>query len=403
MSDRIIVVGAGQAGGQAVDTLIRREFPGTLTLVGEERHPPYQRPPLSKKLLAGEMEVERTYLKGGGYFSEHGVVLHLSRRATAIHRENQELELDDGERIGYDRLLLATGSRARPLPVPGADLPGVYLLRTIDDVEAIRARFKEGAKLVVVGGGFIGLEVAAVGITCGLQVTVLEAAPRLLGRVMPVSMSDWFENLHTRRGADVRCDVTVTGFQGDDQVEGVITTSGTVPADLVVVGIGIIPNQELAAESGIHCDDGIVVDEHCATSDPNVYAAGDCTRHPQNLLGGTLRLESVHNAMSQGRVAASCMVGDDATYREIPWFWSDQYDVKLQMVGLSTDHDEALVRGDMDSGKFCVFYLRDGVLIAADVISNPRDFMICRKLVPRLERFDPEHLADPERPLQELV
>lgn len=401
MSDQIVIVGAGQAAGQVVDKLVRGGFPGQVILVGEERHPPYQRPPLSKKLLSGEMSVERTYIKAAGYYAEHGVDLKLARRAVELHRTHQMLELDDGHRLDYDRLVLATGARARWLDLPGAELSGVHTLRTIDDAETIRARLRPGASLVVVGGGFIGLEVAAVAVGLGLHVTVLESAPRLLARVMPAAMSSWYAALHRAHGVTVRCDATVHGFEGEAQIRGVRVDAETIPADLVVVGIGVVPNTELADEAGIDCDDGILVDEHCRTSDPLVYAAGDCTRHPQPLFGGSLRLESVHNAMSQGRVTGANLLGQDVRYQEMPWFWSDQFDVKLQMIGLSRDHDQTVVRGDMDGKQFSVFYLRADVLIAADVVNNPQEFMLCRKLVPRLVKVDPQHLADTQFPLQE--
>lgn len=402
MTSQIVIVGAGQAAGQVVDTLVRGDFPGQITLIGEERHPPYQRPPLSKKLLAGEMAIERTYIKAAGHYAEHDVSLHLAQRAVGLHRAHQMVELDDGQRLDYNRLVLATGARARRLDLPGAELSGVHTLRTIDDVETIRPRLRQGASLVVVGGGFIGLEVAAVAVGLGLHVTVLEAAPRLLARVMPPAMSSWYEALHRAHGVTVRCDARVHGFEGDTQIRGVKVDDGSIPADLVIVGIGVVPNTELADAAGIDCDDGILVDEHCRTSDPLVYAAGDCTRHPQPLLGTRVRLESVHNAMSQGRVTGANLLGQDARYQEMPWFWSDQFDVKLQMIGLSRDHDQAVVRGDMDGTQFAVFYLRGGVLIAADVVNNPREFMLCRKLVPRLVQVDPQHLADPEFPLQDV-
>lgn len=399
----IVIVGAGQCGGQAADALLRGGFAGRLVLIGDERHPPYQRPPLSKQLLAGQIEAERTFIKPAGYWADKGVELRLGTHVHAIERGARAVVLTDGTRIGFDALLLATGSRPRQLALPGRELAGIHDLRTLDDAQAIGAQLRSGTRLTVVGGGFVGLEVAAVAVAAGATVTVLEAAPHLLSRVMPPAMSRWYERLHRAHGVDVRTAVSVTGFDGeDDRVRRVLTDGGAVDSDLVVLGVGIVPNQELAAGCGLACRDGIIVDEHCATSDPAIYAAGDCTRHPQPLLGGDLRLESVHNATTQARVAAANLLGGEQRYAELPWFWSDQYDVKLQMIGLSAAHDEAVVRGDMDARAFIVFYLRDGVLIAADAINSTREFMVCRKLVPRLARIDARRLADPDTPLQDL-
>jgi len=402
VSERVLIIGAGQAAGQAVDTLVREGARARVALLGAEPHPPYQRPPLSKQVLTGEMAPERTVLRAADWYAGHGVELHLGRRATRLDRAAHAVELDDGRRLEYDRVLLATGARPRRLDLPGAGLDGVHVLRSIEDAQAIRARLGAGARLVVVGGGFIGLEVAAAGVALGAQVTVLEAAPRLLGRVMPEAMARWFERLHRARGVDVRCGVEVQGFAGRSRVSAVQTGDGEVAADVVVVGIGIVPNQELAAEAGLPCDDGILVDEHCQSSDPAVLAAGDCTRHPQPLLGARVRLESVPNAMGQGRVAAARLLGKEASWAELPWFWSDQYDVRLQMAGLSDERDQRVLRGDPDGERFAAFYLRDGVLVAAHVVNDPRTFLACRRRVARLEPADPRRLADPAIPIDEL-
>jgi 3-phenylpropionate/trans-cinnamate dioxygenase ferredoxin reductase subunit len=402
--DSIVIVGAGQCGGQCADALLRAGYAGRLVLIGDERQPPYQRPPLSKQLLAGTMPPERAFLRPPDYWREKGVELVLGRRALGVDRAQRRVSLDDGTSHGYDALVLATGSRPRRLGLPGEDLQGVHELRTMDDVEGIRRDLREGARLVVVGGGFIGLEVAAVARKMGVEVTVLEAADRLLARVMPPAMSSWFRRLHERHGVTVRTAVSVAGFEGSaGRVIGARADGETLPADLVVMGVGVVSNQELAAQCGLTCDDGIVVDARCATSDPAIFAAGDCTRHPNTLLGTTLRLESVHNATAQARVVAANLMGGDARYAEMPWFWSDQYDVKLQMIGLSADHDQTVVRGDMDSDAFIVFYLRRGVPVAADAINSARAFMQCRKLVPRLEPVDAARLGDPDTPLEDLI
>jgi len=399
----IVIVGAGQCGGQAADALLRGGFAGHLVLLGDERHPPYQRPPLSKQLLAGKIGPERTFIRPAGYWAEKGVELRLGAHAQRIERDARAVVLADGSHIEFDALLLATGARPRQLDLPGRALTGIHDLRTLNDAQAIHAELRPGTRLSVVGGGFVGLEVAAVAVAMGASVTLLEAAPRLLSRVVPPALSHWYERLHRAHGVDVRTGVCVSGFEGEgDRVRRVLVDGGAVDCDVVVMGVGIVPNQELAAACGLACSDGIVVDETCVTSDPAIYAAGDCTRHPQPLLGGDVRLESVHNATAQARVAAANLLGGAQRYAELPWFWSDQYDVKLQMIGLSSPHDQALVRGDMDAQAFIVFYLRDGVLVAADAINSTREFLACRKLVPRLARVDPQRLLDPDTPLSEL-
>ena len=329
--------------------------------------------------------------------------LRLGCRADALDPDAHTVTLADGEKIPFDRALLATGARPRQLDLPGRTLAGIHDLRTLEDAAPIREALVPGCRLVVVGGGFIGLEVAAVALARGARVTVLEAADRLLSRVLPPAMSSFYESLHREHGVDVRLGAAVTGFEGDaDRVNAVTVNGAALEADLVVMGVGIVPNQELAANAGIDCDDGILVDTRCETSAPGVFAAGDCTRHPNPLLGGRLRLESVHNANAQGRVAATNLLGGDATYSEMPWFWSDQHDVKLQMIGLSANHDQVVLRGDPDARRFVAFYLRDGVLIAADAVNSPREFMACRALVPRLARIDPAKLADPAVDLKTL-
>jgi 3-phenylpropionate/trans-cinnamate dioxygenase ferredoxin reductase subunit len=305
-------------------------------------------------------------------------------------------------------LLLATGSRPRRLTLPGADLPGVCYLRDIADVGTIRSFMGPGKSMAVVGGGYIGLEVAAVGIQAGMKVTLLEVADRILNRVTVPKLSDFFMRFHETRGADVRCGTRVigfegSGFEGDGQVERVLCEDGPVAADLVVVGVGILPNVELAQAAGLDCDDGVLVDEFCRTKDPRIFAAGDCTNHPNSLLKRRLRLESVHNALEQAKTAAANICGQEMAYAQIPWFWSDQHDLKLQIVGLSGEHDEIVLRGDMDGESFALFYLKDGVVIAVDAVNRPREFMASRRIIPRQTKIEPERLADNSIPMQELI
>jgi 3-phenylpropionate/trans-cinnamate dioxygenase ferredoxin reductase subunit len=399
-----VVIGAGHAAGQAVASLRQDGFSGDIEVIGDEPHLPYQRPPLSKQYLSGEQGLDKVYLRPAAFYADRNVNVRLGTRATRIEPREHRVTLDDGTTLHYDKLLLATGSRVRRLNITGSDLPGIHYLRTIADVDAIRAEFAPGKRIIVVGGGYVGLEVAAVATKAGLAVTVLEMEDRILKRVTTEAMSAFYHQLHTGRGVTIRTSARVTGFEGSDRVEAVLIDGGErLPADLVIVGIGIIPNVELAADAGLPCDNGILVDDHCRTSDPDIYAAGDCTNHPNPLLGRRMRLESVPNAMEQARVAATNMNGGDATYASIPWFWSDQYELKLQMVGFSADADQAVVRGDPSTNQFATFYLKGGVVVAVDAVNSPRDFMASRQMVDKKRTPDPARLADPNVPLKELM
>jgi 3-phenylpropionate/trans-cinnamate dioxygenase ferredoxin reductase subunit len=401
---RFVVIGGGHAAGQAVASLRQDGFDGEIDVVGDEPHLPYQRPPLSKQYLSGEHGIDRVHLRAAAFYDERKIKLHLGVRAERIDPMAHTVSLSSGETLHYDKLLLATGSRVRRLNIPGCDLAGIYYLRTLADVDAIRAEFGPGKRITIAGGGYVGLEVASVAVTAGLAVTVIEMEDRILKRVTTPEMSAFYHGLHSGRGVVIRTSTKVSGFAGTDRVEAVITDSGErIPTDLVIVGIGIIPNTELASEAGIPCDNGILVDDHCRTSDPDIYAAGDCTNHPNALLGRRLRLESVPNAMEQARVASANMNGGDATYASIPWFWSDQYELKLQMAGFSSDGDAAVVRGDPATNQFATFYLKNGVIVAVDAVNSPREFMACRQMVDKRSKPDPAKLADPKVPLKELM
>ena len=399
-----VVIGAGQAASQAVATLRQDGFDGDVVVVGDEPQVPYQRPPLSKQYLSGEHGLDRLYLRPAKFYDDRHILLKLGVRATAIDRNAKQVMLDTGEAMAYDRLLLATGSRPRRLSLEGADLAGVGYLRTVADVDAIRHMMAPGKRLVIVGGGYIGLEVAAVAATAGLSVTVLEMEDRILKRVTTATMSAFYETLHRERGVAVVTSALVSRFEGSQHVESVVCADGSrFPADLAIVGIGIVPNVELAAAAGLDCANGIVVDEHCRTSDPDIFAAGDCTDHPNPLLGRRLRLESVPNAMEQGRVAAANMMGNEKVYATVPWFWSDQYELKLQMVGFSAGCDEQVIRGDMESRQFAIFYLKGAVVVAVDAVNSPKEFIACRQMVHKGRAVDPARLADPAASLKELL
>jgi len=401
---KFVVIGGGHAAGQAVASLRQDGFDGAIDVIGDEPYVPYQRPPLSKQYLSGEQTIERVYLRAAAFYAERKITLHLGVRGERIDRQAREVTLSNGKTLSYDKLLIATGSRARHLNIQGHELAGIHYLRTIDDVDAIRAEFGTGKRITIAGGGYIGLEVASVAVVNGLAVTVLEMEDRILKRVTTAAMSAFYHGLHTSRGVVIRTSTKVSGFEGRGRVEAVLTEAGErIPADLVIVGVGIIPNTEIASAAGIACDNGILVDDHCRTSDPDIYAAGDCTNHPNALLGRRLRLESVPNAMEQARVATANMNGGDATYASIPWFWSDQYELKLQMVGFSADGDVAIVRGDPAANQFATFYLKNGVVVAVDAVNSPREFMASRQMVDKRAKPDPAKLADPKVPLKELM
>ena len=403
--DDVLIIGAGHGAGQAVASLRAEGFEGVIKVIGEEPYIPYQRPPLSKKFLAGEIDIDRVYFKPPDFYDQARAEFLLNTQVTSIDRAAHQVTLATGDRLPYGKLVVATGSRVRTLPMPGADLPGVSYLRTIEDVDQIRGRFKDGARMVVVGGGYIGLEVAAVAAKRGLHVTVLEMADMVMARVVDPIVSKFYRRIHEEEGVDIRTGVAVSGFEGDGDIKAVTCGDGSrFEADLVVVGVGILPNVELAQEAGLDCDNGILVDEYCRTNDPDIFAIGDCTNHPSPLYRRRLRLESVQNALEQAKTAAAAICGTLKAYDQVPWFWSDQYDLKLQIAGLSQGYDEAVVRGDPDAGRsFAVFYLKDGVLIAVDAINRAPEFMMSKRLIADRARIPAERLKDETISMKEMA
>jgi 3-phenylpropionate/trans-cinnamate dioxygenase ferredoxin reductase subunit len=405
MLEKIVIVGAGQAAAQAVDTLRRKGYQGRITLIGDEPVAPYQRPPLSKKYLAGTLERDRLLIRPAQFYPDHGVEMRLGRRAVELERAHQRVRLDDGGSIAYDALLLATGSRPRALTAPGSDLEGVHFLRTIGDVERIRTEFVQGKRLVIVGGGYIGLEVAATAREMGLEVTVLEMAERIMNRVTCKEMSEFYQAEHARHGVRIVCNARVrelAAHQGSKRVRAVLCEDGSEhPADVVIVGVGVIAADELASASGLECTVGIVVDEHCRTSDSAIYAAGDCTSHPNLHYGRRMRLESVDNAFEQGASAAVNMLGTPTPHHKLPWFWSDQYDLKMIIIGISIGYDSVVLRGSPANRSFSACYLREGELIAIDTVNNPKDQMAARKIIAAHGRPDVAKLADAGIPLKD--
>ncbi len=403
-NEAVVIVGGGQAAATCAVELRKQGYAGRVMIIGDEPILPYKRPPLSKAYLAGTAKLESLYVTQPAFLEKSSIECRTQTRVVGIDRSAAQLQLSDGHTLAYRQLVLATGGRARPLPVPGADLPGVHLLRSVADVDAIRAQCHPGRHVVIVGGGFIGLEVAAVAVKLGLKVTVLEGLPRVLARVTAPQMSEFFEAEHRKAGVDLRTGAQVRSLA--ESATGITVQLGDdsrIEADFVVVGIGLIPNTELAAGAGLATDDGISVNEFCRTADPNIYAVGDCSNHPSLFYQRRVRLESVNNAMEQGRAAARAIVGQAEPYDAVPWFWSDQYDLKLQMVGLSEGYDACVLRGDPADRSFSLLYLRDGTLIAADSVSRPKDFMVAKKLVAARVEASPEQWADLNMELNALL
>ena len=404
MTDTVVIAGAGHGAGQVVVTLKQRKFSGRIVLIGDESHLPYQRPPLSKKFLAGEFAAARLYCKPPSFYEDPQIEVRLDTRIKSIDRAAHKLQTTQGDDIAYSKLVLALGSRVRKVSVPGCDLPGVHYLRNIADVEAIRANAASSRRLVVVGAGYIGLEVAAVCRQLGLDVTVIEMTDRVMSRVVSPNVSDFYQLEHTNHGVKLLLSTGLTSFDGKRRVRSVVTdTDLKIAADFVVVGVGIIPNTELAEAAGLEIDNGIAVDDQCQTADPHIYAIGDCTSHPNSIYGLRLRLESVHNALEQAKTAASNICGIETHYSQVPWFWSDQYDLKLQIAGLSQGYDQVVLRGDPSSRSFSCLYLKNGSLIAVEAINEPRDFMQSKALIANHTALDPVQLADADVALRDLA
>lgn len=397
----IVIIGAGQAGLQAVVTLRSEGFDGVVTLVGSEPYAPYQRPPLSKGYLLGKTDRPRLFLKPENYYAG-ACTLKTGVAVTAIDRAAHTVQLGNGEILPYDALLLATGTRARPLDVPGAELSGVHMLRSIADVDALRPQVTAGQRCVIVGGGYIGLEVAAVAAQHGLDVTLIEFQERVLARSVSPLVSDYFEALHRAHGVRLVMGTAVEAFEGDGMLRGVRAGGKVYAADFALIGAGALPNCELAAAAGLVCKNGIVVDEYATTSDPAIYAAGDCTWH-KGYDGVWHRLESVQNAIDQAKCAARAMLGKRVPYAELPWFWSDQYDAKLQIAGLAREGDQEIVRGDIAAHKFSVFYLRDGMLASAVTVNQPAEHLMARRLISAAVMPTAAALANPLLPLKNFL
>jgi 3-phenylpropionate/trans-cinnamate dioxygenase ferredoxin reductase subunit len=401
----IVIVGGGQAGHQVAASLRAEGYTGDLTLVSEEAALPYQRPPLSKGLLLGTADPARLPFRLQGFYQKHGIELVLGTRVQALDRRARELDLGD-QTLDYERLALVSGAHVRRLDVPGTDADDVVYLRTLDDALALKRRLEEANEVVVVGGGFIGLEVAASARKLGKGVTVIELAARPMGRVVAPLISEHFKAMHEARGVRMVLGQGVREIATEDgRAVAVVASDGRrFGADLVVVGIGVVPADELARAAGLEVWNGIVVDETTRTSDPRIVAAGDCANHPNPFAGGApIRLESVQNAVDQAKTAALTLLDRPARYRAVPWFWSDQFEARLQMVGLSVGHDQVITRGEPSSGSFSAVYYQQGRLIAIDSVNQPADHMAGRRLLQADIEVPPELAADPTRPLKSLL
>ena len=400
----LVIVGGGQSAAQCVLTLKRNAFKNKITLISEEKHIPYQRPPLSKEYLSDEVTLDRVYMKSKEFYDQNNVEIISSTKVIAIDRNKKSLTLSNTENLQYENLVLATGSRVRKLEVEGSHLSNINYLRTIEEANQLKKYFKLGKKLVVIGAGYIGLEVAAAAIKKGLGVTVIEMADRVMNRTVDPIISKYFDSLHRSKGAEIILNAALERFEGRKQVEKVICSNGKIlEADGVVVGVGIMPNQEIAKSAGLTCNNGILVDEYGRTEDPFIFACGDCTNHPNPSLNKTLRLESVHNALEQAKTVAFSLIGKPEKYDQIPWFWSDQYEEKLQIVGLSGDHDEIVTRGSMAEGNFMLFFLKKGELIAINSVNNPKEFLISKKLVANKLKISSDVLCDQSVDLKGLL
>jgi len=401
----IVIIGGGHAAAQAVTSLRQHKFDGYVTLISDEAEIPYQRPPLSKAYLSGDIAGERLPILRATAYEQAGVKVHLKTRAEEFNCVSKTVRLMDGKTIPYDKLILAVGGRPRKLTCPGSNLAGIHYVRTKVDTDQLRPEFDAAKKILVIGGGYIGLEVAAVARKAGKDVTVLEAMDRILARVVAPEVSEFYTNLHRGEGVEIHTSQMVTEIIGNKRVEAVITDKGErFDGDLIVAGIGLIANCELAQEAGLTVEQmGITVNEFCQTSDPDVYATGDVTWHYNPLYKRNIRLESVQNAVDQAKTAVGHMLGESTPYDTLPWFWSDQYGLKLQIAGLSTGFDTLVTRGDPNSHSVAFFYLKDGKLIAADCVGRMGEFMQAKKLISAKVPIEKSLLSDDSRPFKEIA
>ncbi|OPG72060.1 NAD(FAD)-dependent dehydrogenase [Pseudomonas ogarae] len=402
--EKVVIIGAGQAGFQIAASLRQGGFEGSLVIIGDENNAPYQRPPLSKAYLKDLADQTSIQLRPEGFYTDNRIELIREDKVELIDRQNKQVVTESGKRFEYDKLAITTGTRPRPLDLPGADLQGVHSLRSYVHAADLRDDIQKHQNIVIIGGGFIGLEVAACAAGLGKTVTVLEYAPRLMGRAVSTVSSEFFKDYHQSIGVQIITDARIERIIGTERAQG-ITMAGNekIPCDLILVGVGALPNVELAEAAGLDCDNGILVDEFAVTSDENILSAGDCTNHPNPFANGRFRLESVQNAIDQAKVAASTILGKASAYIAAPWFWSDQGEIKLQTVGLPLGTDELVIRGSINERKFSVFHYREGQLIAVESINSAGDHMVARKLITTGVSPSPAKVSDSTVELKSLL
>ena len=401
--EKTLIIGGGQAACQTATSLKSKKYDGEIKIFCSENYLPYQRPPLSKKFLMGELDKERLFFKPEKFYTENEISINLNSFVQRIDIENKEIFLENNKKENYDNLVIATGTIPRKIDFDKKISDKVFYLRSIEDVLNIRDKIKESKKVTIIGGGYIGLEVAAIINNLGLKVTIVEMASRILERVTSETISSFYTKVHRQAGVEVLTNTSVEGLSENNNGIEVITSNGGIVSDFVIVGIGVLPCDTLASESGIDVKNGILVDEFCRTSNDSVFSAGDCTMHPNIFYNKDIRLESVHNAIEQGKTVASSIMGEKISYNQVPWFWSDQYETKLQIVGLLDNYDDIIVRGDKEKQSFAVFYIKDNVIIASDCVNRPAEHMMSRKLISEKVLIDKDRLLDETIPIKEVV
>ncbi|MBL0229312.1 MAG: FAD-dependent oxidoreductase [Moraxellaceae bacterium] len=399
-----VIIGASHAAAQLSTSLRQEGWEGDILVIGDEPYLPYHRPPLSKTFLSGDKTIEELFIRPAAFYQKNNIQFKQGR-VTAINRAQQTLTLSDGTNLAYDKLALCMGARVRKAAIVGEELTGVCYLRNIADVKSIQPYVAQGKRAVIIGGGYIGLETAAALKKQGMDVVVLEMADRILQRVTAPELSEFYTRIHHEEGVQIHTGILVAEICGNGQVQKVVCANGAeFVADVVIIGVGVVPNVELAQQAGIEVNNGIVVDEFCRTNDPNIVAAGDCANHFNSIYHRRMRLESVPNAGEQGKTAAATICGLNKEYKSLPWFWSDQYDLKLQIAGLSQGYDTVVIRGDKNNSRsFAAFYFKEGVLIAADCINRPQEFMLSKKIILENIAVEPSRLADESILVKELL
>ena len=400
---KIIIIGGGQAGCQTATSLRASGFLGEISIYCSENYLPYQRPPLSKKFLLGELDKERLFFKPEKFYRDNNINFFLNSYVIKIEKENKKIFLNNNEEDSYDKLVIATGTKPREIDVDKDSAKNIFYLRSIDDVLEIKGEVQSSKKVAIIGGGYIGLEVAAILKKLGLSVIIIEMAGRILERVTSQIISDFYTKVHNEEGVKILTNTSVESITKKSKDMEILTNNGPISADFIVVGIGVIPCDELASESGLKVQNGILVNEFCETSEKDIYSAGDCTVHPNSYYNRDIRLESVHNAIEQGKTVASSIMNKKEPYNQIPWFWSDQYDLKLQIAGLCIDYDDIIVRGNSDSRSFAVFYMKNNYMIASDCINCPGEHMMSRKIISDKIIVDKNRLSDDSIPIKEVI